>query len=85
MQCITQLRTLSLVLVHQQKRVLVSVRRLQQLRQLPRYSTSYEGGDVEDAIGILTEEDHLSQTIRVQAYRQPNMGYHSDRFVARSR
>jgi hypothetical protein len=66
-------------------RVLVSVRRLQRLRQLPHHSTSYGGGGVADVLGILTGEDRLSQTIRLQAYRHPNMGYHSDRVVVRSR
>ena len=72
MQCITQLRTLSLALAHQQKRVSVLVRHSQQLRQLPHYSISY-GGGVEDALGILTGEDRLSQMIRLQACRHPNM------------
>ena len=81
MQCITQLSPLSLVLAHQQKPVLVWARRLQQLRQLPQYSTSYGGGGIEDALGILAGEDCLSQTIRFQAYRHLNMSYHSDRFV----
>jgi hypothetical protein len=73
MQCITQLRALSLVLAHQRKRVSVSLRRLQQLWQLPHYSTSY-GGGVKDALGILAEEDRLSQTIQFQVDREPNYG-----------